>query len=179
MRHALLSLSCLAVLAQPTAPDVTKLEGFKDVFRHRYTFIAGQPNLELLRELKRQGVTLVVNVRDEKETKDHAAIAYGEEATVKELGMAYLWLPLGDRAAYVPTVLERLKAALQAHPGKVLIHCTVGGRATTVYMAHLVRHQGLSLDQAAQVGRRMKFTFPMEDLLGIPVSFQASPPAPR
>lgn len=177
MRRALIALSSLTLLAQPAAPEVTKLDGFKEVFRHRDTFIAGQPTLELLRELKRQGVTLVVNVRDEKEMKDHAALAFSEEALVKELGMAYLWLPLGDRTTYVPSVLERLKASLQSHPGKVLLHCAGGGRVTTLYMAHLVRHQGWTLDEAARLGRQLKFSFPLEGLLGTTVSFQSAPPA--
>jgi hypothetical protein len=33
-------------------------------------------------------------------------------------------------------------------------------------MAYLVRHRGFEVDEAAGVGRQMKFTLPFEDFLG-------------
>ncbi|MFZ1614187.1 MAG: sulfur transferase domain-containing protein [Holophaga sp.] len=155
---------------QAQALPVVKLEGHKDVFQHGRVFVAGQPNLDLLRTLKAQGVTLVVNLRDEKEMKDHAATAFQEEALVKELGMDYLWIPLGEKASYTPTALERFGLAEKVHPGKILLHCASGGRASIFYIAHLARHRGQNLNEAVAVGKQMKFVFPLEDLLGSPLA---------
>jgi uncharacterized protein (TIGR01244 family) len=156
--------------AQAKSLPVVKLEGMKDVFQHGGVFVAGQPNLETLRALKEKGVKLVVNVRDEKEVKEHANAAFQDEAMVKELGMAYLWLPLADKASYTPAAVEHLAKAMNANPGKTLIHCAVGGRATVLYMAYLVRHGGFSLDEAFACGKQMRYSFFLEDLLGSPVS---------
>lgn len=171
-------LACLALpalLAAQTPPEaVTRLEGFKDVFRQGPVFVSGQPSLELLRALKGEGVTLVVNLRSEKEVREHAATGFQEEALVRELGMAYIAIPLGEKGTYAPAAVERLEQARRARPGKVLIHCASGGRATLLHMAYQVRVAGLSLDEAAAAGRQMAFTFPLEDLLGTRVAFSAT-----
>ncbi len=168
-RSCLVSLVVLAgsCLGAQTLP-VQKVEGLKDVFQHGKVLVAGQPSLEMLRTFKSQGVGLVVNLRDEKEVKDHATTGFQMEATVKELGMAYLWLPLGDKASYTPAVVEKLGQAMKGQTGKVLIHCASGGRATVLYMAHLVR-AGMPVEEALALGKQMKFTFPLEDLLGQPL----------
>jgi uncharacterized protein (TIGR01244 family) len=167
-------VACLAAIllsaglagADPTLRTAVKVEGFKDLFRTGDFFIAGQPTLEELRWLKSSGVTLVVNIRSEAENKEFAATAFNEENVVKELGLAYASLPVGDKESFSPRTVESFAALLSGNTGKVLLHCASAGRATHLWMAHLVRHCGFEVNEAALLGRQMKFSLPFEDFLG-------------
>jgi uncharacterized protein (TIGR01244 family) len=152
------------------AQTVSKVEGVKDLFRTGDVYIGGQPTLETMRLLKSKGVALVVNVRSESENRDFAATGFLEEALVKELGLTYLSMPLGEKDSYTPRAVDRFAEAVQGARGGVFLHCTSGVRATNLWMAYLVRAKGSSLDAAVAVGRQMKFTLPLEDLLGARIS---------
>ncbi|OGD28576.1 MAG: hypothetical protein A2Y56_14195 [Candidatus Aminicenantes bacterium RBG_13_63_10] len=159
-------LSTSLAAADPALRTAVKVEGFKDLFRTGDFFIAGQPTLEELRWLKSAGVTLVVNIRSEAENKEFTATAFNEENVVKEIGLAYALLPVGEKESYSPKTVDSFAALLSGARGKVLLHCASAGRATNLWMAYLVRHYGFEVDEAALVGRQMKFTLPFEDFLG-------------
>jgi len=159
-------LSTGLAAVDPALRTAVKVEGFKDLFRTGEFFIAGQPTLEELRWLKSAGVTLVVNIRTEAENKEFAAMAFNEENAVKELNLAYASLPVGDKESYSPKTVDSFAALLNGNRKKVLLHCASAGRATNLWMAYLVRHCGFEVDEAALVGRQMKFTLPFEDFLG-------------
>jgi protein tyrosine phosphatase (PTP) superfamily phosphohydrolase (DUF442 family) len=150
--------------------SVYKVEGKKDCFRSTNFYFGGQPTLETLRWLKSEGVTLVVNLRSEKENKDFAETAFNEENLVRELGMAYVSIPLGGKESYRPQAVDTFAEVLAAHTGKAFVHCLSAGRATYLWMAYLVRHRGYTLDDAATIGRRMKYPTTLEDLLGARIS---------
>ena len=150
---------------------VIKVEGIKDLFQTGDFYIGGQPNLETLRLLKTQGVTLVVNLRTEAENKEFAVAAFTEETIIKELGLTYSAVPIGDKESYSPKTVGKIAETLKNNSGKTLIHCATGVRATNLWMAYLVRHRGQTLNDAVLVGKQMKFTFPVEDFLGSKVSF--------
>jgi len=78
-------------------------------------YFGGQPTLETLRWLKPEGVTLVVNLRSEKENEDFAEAAFNEENLVKELGMDYVCIPLGDKASYCPHAVDIFAQTIAAH----------------------------------------------------------------
>ncbi len=162
-----------AAQSPATGDTVVKIANIKDLFQTGDVFIGGQPNLETLRWLKAQGVALVVNLRSEAENKEFASTSFTEESLVKEMGMTYLPLPVGEKDSYTPRTVDRLAEALSANSGKVLVHCASGVRATHLWMAYLVRHRSRSLNEVAAVGKQMKFTFPVEDFLGVKVSFSA------
>jgi protein tyrosine phosphatase (PTP) superfamily phosphohydrolase (DUF442 family) len=150
--------------------SVYKVEGKKDCFRSTNFYFGGQPTLETLRWLKSEGVTLVVNLRSEKENKDFAETAFNEENLVRELGMAYVSIPLGGKESYRPQAVDTFAEVLAAHTGKAFTHCLSCGRVTYLWMAYLVRHRGYTLDDAATIGRRMKYPTTLEDLLGARIS---------
>jgi protein tyrosine phosphatase (PTP) superfamily phosphohydrolase (DUF442 family) len=166
------ALSPIAVLAfegpLSAAPidSVCKVEGKKDCFRSTNFYFGGQPTLETLRWLKSEGVTLVVNTRSEKENKDFAETAFNEENLAKELGMAYVSIPLGEKPAYCPQAVDSLARTLGAHTGKAFIHCLSCGRVSYLWAAYLVRHRGHSLDDAVTIAKRMKYPTTLDDLLG-------------
>ncbi|MDD4858010.1 MAG: sulfur transferase domain-containing protein [Candidatus Krumholzibacteria bacterium] len=160
-----------------TAPidSVYRVEGRKDIFRSTNFYFGGQPALETLRWLKSEGVTLVVNLRAEKENKDFAEAAFNEENVVRELGMAYVSIPLGEKASYRPHAVDTFAMELAAHTGKAFIHCLSAGRVSTMWVAYLVRHRGYSLDDAVTIGKRIKYPTTLEDLLGAKISLTYHP----
>jgi len=161
-------------LNEAVIDSVFKVEGKKDLFRSTSFYFGGQPTLETLQWLKGEGVTTVINLRSEKETKDFAETAFNEENVVKQLGMDYVSLPLGDKGTYRPHTVDTFALVLGARSGKAFIHCLSGGRVTYLWMAYLVRHRGYSLDDAAAIGRRMKYPTQLEELLGAKVSLRIS-----
>jgi uncharacterized protein (TIGR01244 family) len=156
----------LASAADPALRIAAKVEGFANLFQTGDFFIAGQPTLEELRWLKSAGVTLVVNIRSEAENKEFADTAFNEENIVKEMGLTYALLPVREKESYSPKTVDSFAALLSANKGKVFLHCASAGRATNLWMAYLVRHRGFDVDEAALVGRQMRFTLPFEDFLG-------------
>ena len=161
-------------LNEAPVDSVFKVEGKKDLFKSTHFYFGGQPTLETLQWLKSEGVTTVINIRSEKENKEFTESSFNEESVVKELGMSYVSIPLGDKETYRPETVDKFADALTANQGKALIHCLSAGRATYLWMAYLVRHRGYSLDEAAAVGRRMKYSTQLEDLLGVKISLTIS-----
>jgi uncharacterized protein (TIGR01244 family) len=157
-------------LSQAPIDSIYKVEGKKDLFESTNFYFGGQPSLEILRWLKSRGVTVDINLRSEKENKEHAESCYDEENIAKELGMTYVSIPLGDRETYRPATVDTFAAVLAASTGKAFIHCLSGGRVTYLWIAYLVRHRGYSLDDAVQIGKRIKYPTQLEDLLGARIS---------
>jgi protein tyrosine phosphatase (PTP) superfamily phosphohydrolase (DUF442 family) len=171
-----IALSPLVVLAfegpLSAAPidSVYKVEGKKDLFRSTNYYFGGQPTLEILRWLKSEGMTLVVNLRSAKENKDFAETAFNEENVVRELGMAYVSIPLGEKPSYRPQAVDTFALELSAHTGKAFVHCLSAGRVSYLWVAYLVKHRGYSLDDAVAIGKRIKYPTTLEDLLGAKIS---------
>lgn len=119
-------------------------------------YISGQPDAAAFEELAERGVAVVVNARTPAEMEDPEEVPFDEEATVLGLGMSYVWIPLGgDDHPYEPAALDKLEDALASSDGAVLIHCLYGGRAAYLWVAHLVREQGMSLEEAMARGEAM------------------------
>ncbi len=151
--------------------SVHKVEGKRDIFRSMHYYFGGQSNLETLRWLKAEGITTVINLRSDKEQKEFSDMAFDEAAVVKELGMAYASIPLGDKGSYRPQAVDTLAIVLKNHTGKVFIHCLSGGRASYLWIAYLVRHRGYSLDDAIAIGKTIRYPTYLEDLLGAKVNY--------
>ena len=160
-------VSTAAAIDTPTA-----VQGKKNFFQAGRFYFAGQPDEETLQWLASEGVEVVINLRTDKEMETHTEEKFDEVALLKELGMAYLHFPIGGKAGYSPQVVDTLAQVLKEHEGKILIHCLGAGRVSYLWIAYLVRYQGLSIDQAVDIGKKIKFRFPLEDLLGYPVSIQ-------
>lgn len=109
--------------------------------------IGGQPGAAQLREMADRGVTLIINCRTGPEA---TGVGFSEAAMAKQLGVAYIEIPLGGNEGYDPKDVEALTAALATRTGagSTLLHCASGGRASQLWMAHLVKSEGLSLEAA-------------------------------
>lgn len=162
----------------PTPVD--GVEGVEPLFRDGRVLIAGQPSTEALRRIHELGVTAVVNLRTPAEMEDRERVPYDEAAAVGELGMEYLWIPLGgDDHPYTPEAVERFARVLSQHRGPVLLHCTVAWRASYMWVAYLIRYQGFTLDRALERGQAIAISpSPLAGLLDrrLAVTYADEPP---
>ena len=111
-------------------------------------FIAGQPTESGLRELRDQGVTLVVNLRTPEEMKRD--VTFDEPALAAQLGMRYVYLPVRGNAEfpYSPRTVAAFSRALEDAKGKVLLHCTIAWRASHLWAAYLISERGVPVGSA-------------------------------
>ncbi|GMU65896.1 MAG: hypothetical protein AMXMBFR36_21700 [Acidobacteriota bacterium] len=161
--------------------EVGDVEGVeRALFRDGRVFIGGQPSEAALRKLKELGVTAIVNLRGEAEMANREAVPFDEAALAAELGLEYVHVPIsGEDHPYRPEVLERLEETLRKHNGPVLLHCTVGWRASYAWTGYLVRYQGLGVDDALARGRAMQLSEdPLARLLGRPMKLVYADEAP-
>jgi uncharacterized protein (TIGR01244 family) len=139
-------------------------------------FIGGQPTEKALRDLKAKGVTTVVNLRMPEEM---AKVGFDEAALLKELGIAYVHIPMRGTAEnpYGPKELDRFAQTMASANGKVLLHCTVAWRASHLWAAYLIRERQVpvetALTQTRKINLRDEAPFggqqPIEGFLGKPV----------
>ncbi len=165
-------------------PDsVSDWHGFQgSIHRDGRVFIGGQPGRAALEEMPARNVTCVVNLRTPGEMENRDRVPFDEAAVVDSLGVEYVWIPLGgDDFPYTPAALDTFAAALERHDGPVLLHCTVAWRASHLWAAYLVRHQGWAIADAYRRGEHMGIgvtpfaRFLDEELVFVP----AESPAPR
>ena len=138
-------------------------------------FISGQPTEEAFRDLAKQGVKTVVNLRTPPEMATR--VPFDEPALVTQLGMKYVYLPMRGNAEYPysPDDLKDFAKAMKESKGKLLLHCTVAWRASHMWAAYLIEYRHLpvftALDQARKINlmddmRMEGERQPVEDLLG-------------
>lgn len=132
------------------------------------TYVSGQPTEAALRALPSRGVRAVINIRTPSEMEDRERIPFDEREVVESLGLAYVNIPTnGSDYAYSPEQLEQFAAAMEQYDGEVLLHCTVGGRASHMWAAFAHRYGGLSVSEAWARGKQMNIGAPpMERFLG-------------
>jgi uncharacterized protein (TIGR01244 family) len=139
-------------------------------------FIGGQPSEEGLREMKARGVTVVVNLRTPEEMQKQ--VHFDEPALAAQLGMKYVYLPVRGNGdfPYSPETVAKFTDALRGANGKVLLHCTIGWRASHLWAAYLIKTRGVAVDDALANARAINLMDehhpanggrePVEDFLG-------------
>ena len=140
------------IVPPPVALDTRGL--FQDKFARvgDDVFIGGQPTERALRELSKQGVTTVVNLRSPPEM---TRVPFDEAALVKELGMEYVYLPMRGTAElpYSPAAVKAFAAAMSNAKGKVLLHCTIAWRASHLWAAYLIQYRNVPVATALEQAR--------------------------
>lgn len=119
------------------------------------TLVSGQPTEETLKDLAAKGITAVVSLRSAREMADRQNVPFDEPAVVRKLGMEYIHIPLSGDATYQTRALDRFAQAMKKHEGKLLVHCTVGFRASTMWVAYQTREGGLTFEDALAQGEAM------------------------
>ncbi len=151
--------------------SVEVIKELKGAFKYQNYYLSAQPSLEALRWYKSQGINTIINLRTKKENKDFSAYAFNEENMAKELGLQYHSLSIGGAEDYTPENLEKFEKLVKSNE-KLLIHCRSAGRATILFMAYLIKHENYSVNEAAKIGRQIKFSLPLEKLLDHEISLE-------
>lgn len=126
------------------------------IYRAGPVYISGQPDALAFERFRKEGVRVVINLRTHREMDNRAIVPFDEANLLERLGMTYVHIPLGDASSYRPEAVDQFAAALAAHEGKALLHCTVAMRTSWLWAAYLVRHRGTSVSEALRHGRRME-----------------------
>jgi len=148
-------------------------------------FVGGQPTERALRDMREQGVTTVVNLRTPQEMT--RSVKFDESALVAQLGMKYVYLPVGGGAEYPysPETVTKFSQAVRETKGKVLLHCTVGWRASHLWAAYLIAERGVPVEDALANARainlgdndtRMPGRQPVEEFLNRSLPTLGHPP---
>jgi uncharacterized protein (TIGR01244 family) len=115
--------------------------------------IAGQPTPQGFAEARRDGVTLVINLRPEGEQQ------FDERTVVEGLGLDYANLPVTSATlddARVEAFLHQMHA-LRRRPGtgdRVLLHCSTGNRVAALWAMYEIREGRLPVEEAVARARQ-------------------------
>ncbi len=141
-----------------------------NLFRAGPVYIAGQPDEQAFERFVREnGVTVVVNLRTQREMDNPEHVPFDQPALLDRLGVEYVHIPLGgDDNPYTPAAVDTFAEALARHEGAALLHCAVAWRASHMWAAYLARHRGFSVSEAHRHGAAMLVDdTPFEMLLGV------------
>jgi uncharacterized protein (TIGR01244 family) len=112
--------------------------------------VGGQPRQSDLEELKKEGVTTVVNLRVAGE--DTPLTPAEERAFAENLGLQYHHLPISLDKLDAGRVKE-LREILQNSQGPVFVHCGMGQRACSFSLAA----SGIDADSIFEKARELGF----------------------
>lgn len=114
---------------------------------------SGQPAPSDWQAIAARGVTTVVNLRTAKEMEGR-----DEAAEVQAAGMRYVSIPVAGADGVDEANAMRLREALQAATGPVLVHCASGNRVGGLLALMAARNEGMPAEQAIALGRSAGMT---------------------
>ncbi len=135
----------LSAEAKQDAPELTSCSCFQANGIHEFggVFLAGQPTPEGFAEAQKAGVRTVVNLRAANE------LNWDEKATVVELGMQYVHVPVASADALTDDVFQQMRQLLKDKTKRpMLVHCFSAGRVGATWLAHRVLDDGLTVEAA-------------------------------
>ena len=165
------SLNLGAQVSPAKKDTVEVISEFKNLYHYQNYYISGQPVYETLQWLHSRGVHVIINLRSDKENADFTAGAFNEVNVSKDMGFKYYSIPVDGTKDYTPAKLDTLSILLDKND-QIFLHCTSAGRATDFFMAYLVKSKGYSVDEAAEIGRKLRFSLPLEKLLDTKITLE-------
>jgi protein tyrosine/serine phosphatase len=108
-------------------------------------FRGSQPRLSYLSELKKLGITTIIDLRSESPHKRNQ-----ERSRAASLGIHFVSIPVGGFSNPISTQLAQFFALLRASPPqKIFVHCEFGEDRTGVFIAaYRIAFDGWSAEQA-------------------------------
>lgn len=186
MRLAFFALTACLLTGPAFAQDAIKFPEKLDARAAGYqmvysdagpVYVAGQPSEQAVRDLQAKGVKTIINLRTQQEMDNRKQVPFDEAALTRELGINYVHVPLGGPdTPYTPEAVAKVADAIAKADGDVLLHCTVGWRASHMWAAYLVKYKGLSEEEAIKQASAINFNgykpsdgkLPINALLGKP-----------
>lgn len=131
-----------------TQQEVPPIRNFLRVNENFCT--GGQPRLEHLEMLKKDGVKAIINLRQPSEHR-----ASEEEAKAKELGLRYFNIPFVFADPKDEQVAEFLKITDDPENRPAFIHCTAGIRVGAFWMIRRVLRDGWTVEAAEKEAEKV------------------------
>ncbi len=111
------------------------------------TVSAGQPDSAVLSSFAAAGYVAVIDLRTDKEDR-----GFDEQATVAELGMSYVLMPVGSEEDISFEKAAELDQILSGFDGPVLVHCASGNRVGALF-ALREKANGATNEEAIAAGK--------------------------
>lgn len=115
----------------------------------------GQPTEEQLQALKAAGGGVVLDIRDPMEPRP-----FDEARTVKDLGMAYVNVPISPGSTGDEKMEKILDTLRRNRERTVFFHCGSGNRVGGAMIAHLMLDHGVDEEEAVTRAMRMGLRSP-------------------
>ncbi|WP_421790752.1 beta-lactamase hydrolase domain-containing protein [Hyphobacterium sp.] len=132
-------ISTAAAIAQETPDSI--------VSEHGSVWFAGQPTEADLQAWSEAGVTTIINLRPDSEME---GVDFDEPAAIDALGISYTNIPM-PREAYTPETVDLIGQTLETAQGRVVVHCTIGWRASHSYTAYLIESGHMTPQEAVDL----------------------------
>lgn len=143
-------ISFLVVLTSP-APAQEAAPPIRNFLRVNEKFCTGgQPRLEHLEMLKKDGVKAIINLRKPSEHR-----AAEEEAKAKELGLRYFNIPVATGEPKEEQVEEFLRITDDVENQPAFIHCTAAIRVGAFWMIRRVLRDGFTVEAAEKEAEKV------------------------
>ena len=98
---------------------------------------------------------------------DRVQVPFDEAALVKSIGLDYIQIPMNGKKAYPEIFLDKFIATYDDHNGKILLHCRSAKRASQIWAAFLVKHEGMAMNDALKIAKSINLgDAPLNGLLG-------------
>ena len=140
-----LIVGILLVPAQESTPPIRNFLRVNDQF-----CTGGQPQLQHLEMLKKDGVKAIINLR---QTTEHRAAE--EEAKAKELGLRYFNIPVVYTDPKEEQVEEFLRITDDVDNRPAFIHCTAAKRVGAFWMIRRVLRDGFTVEAAEKEAEKV------------------------
>lgn len=128
-------------------PNVTRLGNL---------WFGGQPDSAALEAARRNGIGVVVNLREPGE------MGWDEARAVEALGMQYFSAPFSFQRSLSATELDRISEIVEGHAKQqILIHCGTSNRAGSWLATYLVKRKGMGIEEAIAKARSAGLTHPV------------------
>jgi len=138
----------LTILALPVQESIPPIRNFLRVNEKFCT--GGQPRLEHLEMLKKNGVKAIINLRQPSEHR-----ANDEEAKAKELGLRYFNIPVAVGNPKDEQATEFLRITDDVENQPAFIHCTAAIRVGAFWMIRRVLRDGLTVEAAEKEAEKV------------------------
>lgn len=120
-------------------------------------YFSGQPTLDDIRELKKQGFASIINLRPASEFD-----AKAESKLAKELNLHYINVPFNSGDDLNDVLINKItKSVVSVRPqGKVLVHCKSGNRVGVWLAGHFYKDHKYSKKEALSTAKVLGLSSP-------------------
>jgi len=161
-----------AQVTHVNADTVETIHGFRNLYRYQNFYLSAQPTYETLQYLRSKGVGTIINLRSEKENQDFTTASFNEESVTIQMGFKYYSIPVDGIKDNTPAKLDEMSVLLTEEE-PVVIHYASAGRVTNFFMAYLIKYRSYGIDEAIEIGKKLTFSFPVENLLNTKITMKA------